>query len=141
MREHMCVSQSLEPASCEHVQVMARGFSPGVFLSRQVLPVVLVEGAILQLNGAAFDLCREVPRELNHSHCLLHPSCLALCSERKANKSCWPLKAVIPESIPSDVVLLVSSLLMSGPMQDALLQFSNLVLTQSLRPSQKYVLS
>lgn len=67
-----CVSVwAQEPSSWGHVQVRAKGLSPGVSLRPKMLPVALVEGANLQLNGAAFSVVDKCPENWNTASCNL----------------------------------------------------------------------
>lgn len=142
MHKHLCVSLSSGTLFLRTCAGQGQGTLPWCILASQNVASCTCRRSQFTAEWCSLQCCRQVSRELKHS--LLQPSFLDLYSYRKANISCWPLQAVIPESTPSGAVLLLitmgHSLLMSGPMQDALLQLSNLVLRKRLRPSYKYVL-
>lgn len=143
MCKHTCVSLSSGTLILRACAGHGEGTLPWCVLEPQSVASCTCRRSQSTAELCSLRACREVSRELKHSLCLPHPPFLALCSGRKAKKSCWPLQDVIPESIPSDVVLLVTgmgySVLMSGPMQDALVQLSSLVLRPRLRlPTSMY---
>lgn len=143
MHKHSCVSLSSGTLILRACAGQGQGTLPWCVLEPQNVASCTCRRTPFTAEWCSLQCCREVSRELKHS--LLHPSFLALCSGRKADKCCWPLQAVIPESIPSGAVLLLTrmghSLLKPGPMQDGILQLSNLVLREGLRASYKYVLN